>query len=229
MSPQTFNLPAVNYAGPSQALQPSPFDNPQNWDSIEVAGVLWGPAATPGAGHIVVRRAKRSYKWEKKIPKGQVGERQTWVGRHFPPFELVFHFWDTNGYNAWQQFSSLFIYADETAPPALSIYHPALNLVGISSVIVVEVGAPELMNEGGEYTAVVTLEEFKPVTAKNITSSPAGASNTIGEVSIKGFALPPARAALLSQIALEQARVAGANGGIPDPSLGWIPSQGGFP
>jgi len=209
-------------------LQPSPFDNPQNWDSVTIAGLTWGSNA-PGAGRIVVKRAKRSYKWEKKNPKGQVGERQTWVGRSFPPFELHFHFWDTPGFNYWQDYSQVFVYADGTAPPALAIYHPSLVLVGISQVIIVDVGAAELQNEGGEYIATVTLEEFKPVTAKNITASPAGASNTSGAVTTTGFPLPPLRAALEAAIAIEQARVAGANGGIPDPLLGWIPSLGGFP
>lgn len=222
VSPQTITVTVI---------QPSPFDNPQNWDSVTIAGLTWGSNA-PGAGRIVVKRAKRSYKWEKKNPKGQVGERQTWVGRNFPPFELHFHFWDTPGFDYWQDYSKVFVYGDGTEPPVLSIYHPSLVLVGISQVIIVDVGAAELQNEGGEYIATVTLEEFKPVTAKNITASPAGASNTTntnGKASITGVAIPPRRAALQAAIAIEQARVAGANGGIFDPLLGWIPLEGGFP
>lgn len=183
---------------------PSPFDNPQVWDSFTAQGQTW-------TGKIKVRRARRAYKWDVKNPAGQEGQNQNYRGREFPPFELVFYFWDTDGWNAWQLFSQNFIYfADKTQPKAITVYHPALAAVEITQALVEDVGAPEEMNEGGEYSAKVTLREFKPIVSQNVTSTPT-LSNTIPEVTLNGYALTPAQVAAEAALT-EELRLAGQNG-----------------
>jgi hypothetical protein len=215
---------------------PSPFDNPEIWNRLTINGITWGDGGLGGPGYVVVRRAKRAYKWDTKNPAAQVGQNQSFRGLEFPPFDLVFHFWDTTGWDAWQEFSDVFNVdptklAPGTAPPALNIFHPSLALLGISAIVVDDVGGVEQMNEGGEYRAVVAVREFKPVVAKSVNATPVLANNTIGEVGIQGVALTPAEVQANSQLALTQ-QAYGNGAALYQSSSGayiWSPSQGGVP
>jgi len=211
--------------------EPSPFDHPEVWNAIDVNGYTWSQAA--GGGYIIVRRAKRAFKWDNKNPAGQVGQNQNFRGLNFPQFELVFHFWDTKGWNYWQFFSAAVFpqasvvskLAPGVAPPAVNVYHPSLQVLEITALIIHDVGAAEPMNEGGEWRATVTVEEFKPIVPKSVSASPV-LSSTIPEVKITGFVLTPAE--VQANAALTQA-LGVANNGLPQPTGPWDPSHGGLP
>ncbi len=152
--------------------EPSPFDDPQTWDYLTVGGIVW-------SSKVIIRRARRSYKWDVKNPAGQVGQNQTFRGNQYPAFELVFYFWDTDGWLKWQDFSKAFIIdASKAGSPsslAVGIYHPSLAVLGISAIVVDDIGVAERLSDGGEYSATVTVREYKPVTTKNATATPPGA------------------------------------------------------
>jgi hypothetical protein len=209
--------------------EPSPFDHPEIWNSINVNGYTWDQAS--GGGYILVRRAKRAFKWDNKNPAGQIGQNQNFRGLNFPQFELVFHFWDTSGWNYWQFYSKAVFLFDVSklppgvAPPAVNVYHPSLAALSISALIIHDCGAAEPLNEGGEFRATVTVEEFKPIVLKAVFASPV-LSNTIPTVTITGFVLTPAE--VQANAALTQA-LGVANNGLPQPVGPWNPSQGGLP
>ena len=209
--------------------EPSPFDHPEIWNSINVNGYTWDQAS--GGGYILVRRAKRAFKWDNKNPAGQIGQNQNFRGLNFPQFELVFHFWDTRGWNYWQFYSKAVFLFDVSklppgvAPPAVNVYHPSLAALSISALIIHDCGAAEPLNEGGEFRATVTVEEFKPIVPKAVSASPV-LPNTIPTVTITGFVLTPAE--VQANAALTQA-LGVANNGLPQPVGPWNPSQGGLP
>lgn len=208
---------------------PSPFDHPEIWNSINVNGYTWGQAS--GGGYILVRRAKRAFKWDNKNPAGQIGQNQNFRGLNFPQFELVFHFWDTRGWNYWQFYSKAVFLFDVAklppgvAPPAVNVYHPSLVALSISALIIHDCGAAEPLNEGGEFRATVTVEEFQPIVPKAVSASPV-LSNTSPTVTTTGRVLTPAE--VEANAALTQA-LGVANNGLPQPVGPWNPSQGGVP
>lgn len=56
--------------------------------------------------------------------------------------------------------------ASQGAPRAVSVYHPALQLLGIESVFVQEIGAPEL-DDDGRATVQMRFIERRPLGTKN--------------------------------------------------------------
>ena len=101
----------------------------------------------------------------------------------------------------------------------------ALAALNIAALVIHDCGAAEPLNEGGEFRATVTVEEFKPIVPKAVSASPV-LSNTIPTVTITGFVLTPAdvqaNAALTQQLGI-------ANNGLPQPVGPWNPSLGGLP
>ena len=217
--------------------EPSPFDHPEIWNSINVNGYTWDQAS--GGGYILVRRAKRSFKWDNKNPAGQIGQNQNFRGLNFPQFELVFHFWDTRGWNYWQFYSKAVFLFDVSklppgvAPPAVNVYHPSLAALSISALIIHDCGAAEPLNEGGEFQRYrhrrgvqADRPEGRQRVARALQHDRRVLSNTIPTVTITGRVLTPAE--VEANAALTQA-LGVANNGLPQPVGPWNPSQGGLP
>ena len=150
----------------------SPFELPEVWDQITVAGQQWGPNRK-----IEVKSAKRAYKWDVKDGMGQQGAIETYRGQTPPPFQLVFYIWTTEQYQHWVTFQKLFEYnAVKFQPTPVSVFHPSLDRLGIYQILCEDIGALEKVSDDLMFTVTVSVREFfRPLPVSPVT--PDAASN----------------------------------------------------
>jgi hypothetical protein len=195
----------------SVGIYPSPIIGPQIWDQFQVQGVTW-------MGKIDVKGAFRSYRWDRKGPPGADGEVLTYRGKHTKSFRVTFYLWADFHFNTWPQFSLLFQYPGSKLGVVIpvSVYHPALAMVGITTVVCTDLGIPEKQSDDLMWAATVELREFIPPPPINVTSTPPGATS-VSPPNIPGLAPSPAVLALEARKAALEAQAAalGGNSGLP--------------
>lgn len=179
----------------------SPWANPSGWDTIWIGGVYYGPGFGPG-GRVRVKGAHRSYRLDKKQPKGQDGWVVTYRGKEGRPFDITFWMLNDEQYDYFTQnvLQALFYGAglDIDSPnvlsslsgtqanslnpngiQALGVYHPSLAAIQINSIEVEDIGAiePSSHEPTGTpewYTCTVRVSEYLPPPPQNTTATPTG-------------------------------------------------------
>ena len=160
---------------PSPPQVSDPFAHPDTWDTIYINGTPWG-TASPVGGKVTVRGASRFYKIDQKDAKGQDGSTQTYVGTHPKAFRIIFGLWTSAQWAYWNQLIiSAFYYSGVIGKVyPVPIYHPATSLVGITTIITDDIGAPEIDDRTKEATIVVTVREYYPAAPGNASVTPVG-------------------------------------------------------
>jgi hypothetical protein len=144
----------------------SPFAAPGLWDSIKIGGQLW-------RGKVDVRAAKRVNKYQSKDAPGIEGETTTYRGRRGEHFDITFYIHTEALWTQWNLFSQQFFnVSGAKGLSALSIDYPSLAVLGITQILVVEVGAVDPIGEDGMYAAKVKVKEYLPVVPIDVTKTP---------------------------------------------------------
>jgi hypothetical protein len=169
----TITIPTITVTGTTNPGIPSPWQAPDQWDSINVAGTGWGWAYSslnqPLVGSKVrVIGAKRKYKLEVKLPQGADGWVTVYRGIKVVPFDLLFtivtseqlSYFVTNMLPIFK-FSGVKDSPNPAACQSLAIYHPALSALDISAILVEEIGAIEPKEDGpNEFTCKIRVVEY---------------------------------------------------------------------
>lgn len=184
----------------------SPFLYPQEWDTILVGG----EGGTPSPGICEIAGAKPKNEWDVKRGKGAQGAQYTYNGLEPARFTATFTLWrspgitgpsDPDDYEDWLAFVALLKY-DPTRKDiqAVDIYHPALDDVGISAVIVE--GISSWVHKGGlKFEATIDFIQYAPAPQTNASAAPSGAAVQGGILSNPLAAQPtPTAEQLLQQL-----------------------------
>ncbi len=149
----------------------NPLRNPGAYDFVEIAG-----RENPGIA--IVSGFKRDFGWDVKKGKGTKGATITLTD--YPPCEgsIKFLLWTEEHFDEWTEFRELFRYDKSKKPaPAVDIWHPALEDVGVNSVVCKSIGP--LVHEGKQlYSITVELLEYWPPPKKASTSTPSGSKGS---------------------------------------------------
>jgi hypothetical protein len=172
----------------------SPWSVPALWDSITISGVNYGWANdTQRGGKVRIRKGCRNYEIQVKDPPGSDGAVVTYRGIHPKAFDIVFYIWTTDQYDHFvNDVLPLFINAGTlkatSTPKSLSISHPSLSALNISSVVIENIGAIEPVDVDGPnmFTCVVGVQEYLPPPPKNTTTTPSGTS-TVNQPTAPGL------------------------------------------
>jgi hypothetical protein len=201
---------------------PDPFNNAQAWDQIQIGGMVWGgPAGL--FGKIRIQGASRFYKIDAKKGKGLNGATQTYQGQHPKKFKLIFSWWTPSQHDYWTRFQLLFLF-DATKlgslPPVWPIYHPALQLLGITAICVEDVGAVEVDEVTKLASASLTVEQFVPPPPLNATTTPKAVPPNTPPPTLGSRAPTASEAAVIAQINQTKAAIAASNANaIPHPPV----------
>jgi len=197
----------------------SPLVDPISWMSITVSGFTIGPA--DASGYVQLRNAGRPYRWQSKDASGQDGATQTYRGKSPTPFEILFVLWTDFHFFNWQALADAsFIYdAGKTTVDPVDVYHPALAMVGISQMVVLDCGAPEQQGTELKWVATVKCREFFPAIATNATQTPTMA--TTSNDNAPGTTPDPALEQ--AQTLVEAAKVQAQNVGVLSPTQAGLP------
>ncbi len=156
---------------------PNPFEHEELFDHVVLAGVR-SPGKVTLSGH------KRAEKWDVKEGDGTGGATTTRKGEKVAQFTATFSLWwnpadGVDHFTEWASF--LTVLRSSTAgkdPVALDIAHPDLAELGITSVVVEEIGGKQHDGKGGATVAVQFLE-YRPAKPKSGTPS-GSAANAAG-------------------------------------------------
>lgn len=134
----------------------SPATHPELYKSIVVDG-------KPSPGVVTLSNCEREHDWEQQKPKGTIGAVTLNRGpQNSGPFTATFYFADEFEVEDWTTFSAaLSASAESTKPRAMTIYHPDLARLKITSVVVKSVGILEHDGKNGA-TCKVQFLEYKP-------------------------------------------------------------------
>lgn len=161
----------------------NPLDDPEVWDVAVIAQV-----EVPGLSKI--KGASRKFKWDEKEGPGASGATHTYRGDRPAHFSLIVHLWEPEHFDEWADLAPLLVPDPKRGIRALDIYHPALESLGISAVVVEELGQPE--NDGkGLWTIEVKLSEYKPAPKATASGTPSGAASGKGKTGANGSANAP--------------------------------------
>lgn len=166
--------PSGTGANPAIAPGLNPFMLPSRWDQITIGGQTW-------AGKIDIRGAERFYKWQPKDTRGAESWNDTYQGLKPKPFTIVFFVYTSSQGASWPAFSSQFVYfGNKNAPQPVTISHPSLFMLGITSVRVNKVGALHKISDDLMFAADVEFQQWQPApqpgsAAANVTSTPTSA------------------------------------------------------
>jgi len=200
----------------------SPFALPEAWDQITIAGQVWPPTSSGyRSAKFDIKGAKRAYKWEVQDGLGVQGAVEIYRGWTPQPFTIEFFLWDSALYAAWIQFQPLFAYnARKTVPIPIQLNHPMLQNLGISQVIVEDIGAIEMVDPSARmFSVTVSLREFFPPRAV-APATPDAASN--GKPQDPND--DPVAVQLQAQLALLIPAAAAATGGVVPANPGVLPA-----
>jgi hypothetical protein len=198
---------------------PDPYDSPEAWDYVRVAGQL-----SPWICD--VRQFKRKWDWDEKHPKGSKNSYLTFTGNHLARGSI--EFWllcgpDPNnlGFNyahlaQWYRFSQLFKYdPTKTIAQPVDIYHPSLAMIGLTSIVCEDIHNP-VRRSIGLYSVEVSLIEYGPPPPVSVVSTPltSAPNSPAGVKGPPGVPPDPAGDALQKRIA---AQITIAQAPLPSP------------
>jgi hypothetical protein len=176
----SFTIPTVTIVGnPTLAPNiPSPWAAGIAWDTITIQGVTW-------QGLFEIDGAALRFKLDPKDAPGIVGQTTTKQGSKPKPFRITFFEFADSRWPAFLSFLQTVLPASSTtqlkqSAVPVSIQTPALDLVGIDSVLVEEIGAPKKNAGPTRDMLSITLSvlPYQPPVLQNATATPSGASNT---------------------------------------------------
>lgn len=164
----------------------NPLQYPQYWDVFFIAN-----QKSPGICEF--GECKRKNAWDKKRGKGAQGAAITYQGFEPATFDVKITLWrvtgitdggrftDPDDFQDWLNFVPLLQYdptkGSSAAAQAVDIYHPSLVPVGITAVVVEELG--NVIRKGPTlYEVTIKFLEYAPAPAVNATSTPNGATAT---------------------------------------------------
>jgi hypothetical protein len=129
------------------------------------------------AGLCLIDECHRPFGWDVKKGKGADGATLTHTGRQLAKFKARFQLWTPAHFFAWAAWSEILKYEPTKGRPvtALDIFHPALVAIDVSSVIVVNLGAPTHKGKG-LYEATVEFLEYRPPPPVKATATPSQSS-----------------------------------------------------
>jgi hypothetical protein len=138
----------------------------------------------PVGGKVRIKNAKRHYKLDVKAPQGSDGAISVYRGIKFAPFQITFFMWTATQYDYFVshvlpilKFSGVKDAANPSQAQALTVYHPALANVDITSMLVEEIGAIEPKEDGPNmFECEVRCVEFLQPPLLNTTVTPNGAT-----------------------------------------------------
>ena len=218
----------------------SPWTVPGSWDSIQIAGVIYGvngPPTTqlitqevstgltvinvpttqfqPVGGKVRIKGAERFYKIDIKDPQGSDGWTITYRGLRPKPFDIEFYIWTQAQYDYFtgSVLPAIQYSGTKGKVQALQVYHPSLSVINISQVFVHKIGAIEQISEDLLFKCTVNVSEYLNPPPLNTTTTPLGAKATNAATS-PGLQPPTAVNQRLNIIAHLKAQVA-AGGAIP--------------
>lgn len=201
-------IPTTSELAPAFSLpfggSPSPWAQPNIWDSFFASGIPW-------VGKVVIRGARRAYKWDVKPVPGLEGFNQTYRGKPHHSFAIDFYIWTDSMYTYWATvYQKLFQYIGSAGLVLpVKVYHPSLTNLGITAVVADGVGAVEKMSDDLMFKSTVDVHEFYPPVLVNVTTTPPAAAGANPNVP----GVPPPQAAILqaeqSKAQAQQAAVLG--------------------
>lgn len=158
------------------ALAANPILNPEAYDVVHFAGV-----STAGCGVAQVTGAPRKYRLDVKDVAGAQGQTTTyqgwgatkgiqvkllmWLPEHFAYF-----------YSQIQPLVS--IDASKTTPTQVQVYHPSLQVQGITQLLTEEVGQLTKEGQNGLWSVTLQFTEWRPAPRKNVASTPSGSGKS---------------------------------------------------
>jgi len=121
-------------------------------------------AGQKSPGIAVISGAADVRKWDIRAGYGLSGGVTVYRGREISKFTATIHLITAQDWTDWSSFQSLVARPPNgTKPKSMSIWHPWLDFLDISSVGVEEVGQPEEDGDTGAYTiAIKFLETREP-------------------------------------------------------------------
>jgi hypothetical protein len=173
----------------------NPIAMPQDYDVVKIGGV-----ECPGI--CVLSGFKRDTEWDVKKGKGTKGGTATLS--QLPPAKgsIEFFLWTAFHFEAWDAiFRARFLY-DPTKKTvnAVDIYHPALSVIDIYSVVTESIGP--VVHKGKQlYSITVELLEYLPPPKKTATGTPTGSNSKGGGAGKTGKSNDPIADAQQAEIA----------------------------
>lgn len=156
-------------------MNPRPYESPELFDSIILAGVR-------SPGKVTISGYGRVIGWDVKKAAGQKGATTTRTSEAPREFTCSFYLSDDPTVDVdqddlvtWESFQKLIESSvDEKKPKALDIYHPDLASRKIKSVVLANLGDVVHDGKGGQTIAVKFLEYMPP---KPATGTPTGSKS----------------------------------------------------
>lgn len=158
----------------------NPFDSPELYDTVIVAGVAWGPVPGGVGGKAEVSGFGLPYKWDTKDAPGTQGANDTYRGSRPGSGTIKLYAWTREHIAALGAFLALFQYdaTKKTAQP-VEILHPSLDAIGVHAIATDEIG--QLVHEGKQlHSVTIKVHQFAPPPKKNVTASPKSSSSSTG-------------------------------------------------
>jgi len=129
----------------------NPFDEP-----IDYALILG--KKTPGK--LTIEGAGRVLKWDERAGYGYTGAWLFFKGAGLSHFTLKIDIWTPEQWNEWLEFKGILKPPNRARPRALDIWHPALELVDIKSIVVEEEPIAK-KSDTGLYTIDIKVSQFR--------------------------------------------------------------------
>jgi len=173
------------------SIEPNPHDNPDLFDSVELAGVK-----SPGVVKLSGHDDKTS--WDVKAGSGQAGASLTRKGTPPVEFTATFYLATSEEQDAWAYFRDVIKSSVAGTTKALDIYHPDLEANGIKSVVKGTIGGVVHDGKGGQTIAVKFQVYAPPVKAAGSPSGSASKAKREGKTVVDPNAAANAELAALT-------------------------------
>lgn len=126
--------------------------SPEAWDTLYLDNRRV-PGLSTVTGKVALRKDTRA------IP-GKTGARLTTLGYEPAKLHVTVKLWTEEQFQEFQRLMQRLRPIRGRHPEAMTIRHPAANLLGVAKVVVMEVGAPSI--KGGIAEVELQVEEFLP-------------------------------------------------------------------
>lgn len=151
----------------------NPIDHPDLYDSIILAGRV-----SPGRARVSM--PMRTEGWEKQKAKGADGAETVNNGADLIEFDVELYLWRderVDHFEAWENWSPVLLTPVKAGNPmALDIFHPQLDGLGISSVVVKQRSNPQPDGKGGA-TVKLKFLQYSPPKKKPGNGKPKGSKS----------------------------------------------------
>lgn len=153
----------------------NPIEFPNDSSYVTIAGVNSPGVIAPGG----ITGFERQTEWDKKKGKGTGGATLTLV--QFPPCEgsIEFLLWLPEHWTQWVDFrKALKFTVQAKADNAVSIYHPSLVDINLSTVVVAKISPITQKGSSRLYSCTVEFIEWIPPPKKSVVKTPSKGSTS---------------------------------------------------